>query len=145
MIISPSSPILVSQQRLEASVTGITFRLFSRDARRLRLKDGTLVGDVDFDGVAEKSSFITPVPGGVGPMTLSMLLINTVTSCERWLGTCPFPRRPSVRSGVARLLSSLVKGRGVTSHDSGVYSMAADGTANLYGAGMYKMDTVDFR
>jgi Tetrahydrofolate dehydrogenase/cyclohydrolase, NAD(P)-binding domain len=141
MIISPSSPILVCQQRLEASVTGITFRRFSRDAWRLRLKDGTLVGDVDFDGVAEKSSFITPVPGGVGPMTLSMLLINTVTSCERWL----VPRRPSVRSGVARLLSSLVKGRGVTSHDSGVYPMAADGTANLYGAGMYKMDTVDFR
>ena len=49
-----------------------------------RLSDGRLVGDVDFEGVAAKASYITPVPGGVGPMTVSMLLINTVTSCERW-------------------------------------------------------------
>jgi methylenetetrahydrofolate dehydrogenase (NADP+)/methenyltetrahydrofolate cyclohydrolase len=48
-----------------------------------RLKDGRLVGDVDFKGVAEKASHITPVPGGVGPMTVSMLLVNTITSCER--------------------------------------------------------------
>ena len=49
-----------------------------------RLSDGRLVGDVDFEGVAAKASYITPVPGGVGPMTVSMLLINTVTSYERW-------------------------------------------------------------
>jgi methylenetetrahydrofolate dehydrogenase (NADP+) / methenyltetrahydrofolate cyclohydrolase len=49
-----------------------------------RLTDGTLVGDVDFGGVAAKASYITPVPGGVGPMTVSMLLVNTITSCERW-------------------------------------------------------------
>jgi methylenetetrahydrofolate dehydrogenase (NADP+)/methenyltetrahydrofolate cyclohydrolase len=49
-----------------------------------RQKDGTLVGDVDFAGVAPKASHITPVPGGVGPMTVSMLLVNTITSCERW-------------------------------------------------------------
>jgi methylenetetrahydrofolate dehydrogenase (NADP+) / methenyltetrahydrofolate cyclohydrolase len=48
-----------------------------------RLKDGTLVGDVDFAGVAAKASYITPVPGGVGPMTVSMLLYNTIGSCER--------------------------------------------------------------
>jgi methylenetetrahydrofolate dehydrogenase (NADP+)/methenyltetrahydrofolate cyclohydrolase len=40
--------------------------------------DGKLVGDVDFDSVKEKASFITPVPGGVGPMTVAMLLRNTV-------------------------------------------------------------------
>ena len=50
-----------------------------------RLPDGKLVGDVDFAGVAAKASYITPVPGGIGPMTVSMLLINTITSCERWL------------------------------------------------------------
>jgi methylenetetrahydrofolate dehydrogenase (NADP+)/methenyltetrahydrofolate cyclohydrolase len=50
-----------------------------------RLADGRLVGDVDFAGVAPKASYITPVPGGVGPMTVSMLLINTINSCERWL------------------------------------------------------------
>ena len=49
-----------------------------------RLPDGKLVGDVNFAGVAAKASYITPVPGGVGPMTVSMLLINTITSCERW-------------------------------------------------------------
>lgn len=40
--------------------------------------NGKLCGDVDFDGVAEKASFITPVPGGVGPMTVTMLLQNTL-------------------------------------------------------------------
>lgn len=48
-----------------------------------RLPDGRITGDVDFDGVAEKASLITPVPGGVGPMTVTMLLENTVASAER--------------------------------------------------------------
>lgn len=48
-----------------------------------RLLDGRLVGDVDFEGVRQKASFITPVPGGVGPMTVTMLLVNTITSAER--------------------------------------------------------------
>jgi methylenetetrahydrofolate dehydrogenase (NADP+)/methenyltetrahydrofolate cyclohydrolase len=56
-----------------------------------RLPDGRLVGDVDFAGVAAKASYITPVPGGVGPMTVSMLLINTITSCERWLRHLSIP------------------------------------------------------
>ena len=48
-----------------------------------RLPDGRIVGDVDFEGVKEKASAITPVPGGVGPMTIAMLLHNTVQSAER--------------------------------------------------------------
>ena len=48
-----------------------------------RLPDGTLVGDVDFDAVKKKASYITPVPGGVGPMTITMLLCNTIQSAER--------------------------------------------------------------
>lgn len=48
-----------------------------------RLADGRLVGDVDFDGVRQKASYITPVPGGVGPMTVTMLLVNTIASAER--------------------------------------------------------------
>lgn len=43
-----------------------------------RLESGKLVGDVDFDNVAKKASFITPVPGGVGPMTIASLLENTL-------------------------------------------------------------------
>lgn len=45
-----------------------------------RLHDGTLVGDVDFDQVAPLASWITPVPGGVGPMTIAMLMSNTYLS-----------------------------------------------------------------
>jgi methylenetetrahydrofolate dehydrogenase (NADP+)/methenyltetrahydrofolate cyclohydrolase len=44
-----------------------------------------LVGDVDFEAVREKASAITPVPGGVGPMTITMLLHNTVDSARRRL------------------------------------------------------------
>jgi len=49
-----------------------------------RLDTGKLVGDVDYDNVAPKCSYITPVPGGVGPMTIAMLLQNTIKSaCKR--------------------------------------------------------------
>ena len=57
-----------------------------------RVEDATrkrgyrLVGDVDFEAVKEKASLITPVPGGVGPMTITMLLYNTVESAERAAG-----------------------------------------------------------
>ena len=43
-----------------------------------------LVGDVDFESVIEKASYITPVPGGVGPMTVAMLMANTVSAAERF-------------------------------------------------------------
>jgi methylenetetrahydrofolate dehydrogenase (NADP+) / methenyltetrahydrofolate cyclohydrolase len=48
-----------------------------------RLPNGQIVGDVDFAGVREKASWITPVPGGVGPMTVTMLIENTLRSAER--------------------------------------------------------------
>jgi methylenetetrahydrofolate dehydrogenase (NADP+)/methenyltetrahydrofolate cyclohydrolase len=48
-----------------------------------RSDDGRLWGDVDFDGVREVAGWITPVPGGVGPMTRAMLLVNTVEAAER--------------------------------------------------------------
>jgi methylenetetrahydrofolate dehydrogenase (NADP+)/methenyltetrahydrofolate cyclohydrolase len=48
-----------------------------------RMPDGKLAGDVDFAAVAEVASLITPVPGGVGPMTIAMLLGNTLKSAER--------------------------------------------------------------
>jgi methylenetetrahydrofolate dehydrogenase (NADP+)/methenyltetrahydrofolate cyclohydrolase len=41
-----------------------------------------LAGDVDFESVSPKASYITPVPGGVGPMTIAMLLKNTLQACE---------------------------------------------------------------
>jgi methylenetetrahydrofolate dehydrogenase (NADP+)/methenyltetrahydrofolate cyclohydrolase len=48
-----------------------------------RNDEGKLCGDVDFDGVKEVAGWITPVPGGVGPMTITMLLVNTLESAER--------------------------------------------------------------
>ena len=48
-----------------------------------RNDEGKLCGDVDFAGVKEVASHITPVPGGVGPMTITMLLMNTVEAAER--------------------------------------------------------------
>jgi len=51
-----------------------------------RLPDGKLVGDVDFDTVKDVASWITPVPGGVGPMTITMLLSNTLKAAEKAAG-----------------------------------------------------------
>ena len=48
-----------------------------------RTPEGKLCGDVDFEGVRSVASFITPVPGGVGPMTITMLLVNTLEAAER--------------------------------------------------------------
>ncbi|XP_046697625.1 bifunctional methylenetetrahydrofolate dehydrogenase/cyclohydrolase, mitochondrial isoform X2 [Silurus meridionalis] len=48
-----------------------------------------LVGDVDFEGVRKKASYITPVPGGVGPMTVAMLMINTIKAAKNLLLTTP--------------------------------------------------------
>ncbi|MBQ4644065.1 MAG: bifunctional 5,10-methylene-tetrahydrofolate dehydrogenase/5,10-methylene-tetrahydrofolate cyclohydrolase, partial [Oscillospiraceae bacterium] len=46
-------------------------------------ENGKLCGDVDFENVEPKASYITPVPGGVGPMTVAMLMQNTVTAAEK--------------------------------------------------------------
>lgn len=50
-----------------------------------RTQDGKIIGDVDFKNVAPKCSYITPVPGGVGPMTIAMLLSNTIKSAKNRL------------------------------------------------------------
>jgi methylenetetrahydrofolate dehydrogenase (NADP+)/methenyltetrahydrofolate cyclohydrolase len=56
-----------------------------------RLPDGKLAGDVDFASACAAASRITPVPGGVGPMTVAMLVANTVAAAERTLGIAPQP------------------------------------------------------
>nr|MBW4050869.1 bifunctional methylenetetrahydrofolate dehydrogenase/methenyltetrahydrofolate cyclohydrolase [Pseudomonadota bacterium] len=48
-----------------------------------RLENGHLVGDVQFDAARERAGWITPVPGGVGPMTVAMLMYNTQEACQR--------------------------------------------------------------
>jgi methylenetetrahydrofolate dehydrogenase (NADP+)/methenyltetrahydrofolate cyclohydrolase len=51
-----------------------------------RREDGTLTGDVEFDSACKRASWITPVPGGVGPMTITMLLSNTVEAFKNHVG-----------------------------------------------------------
>lgn len=57
-----------------------------------RTDDG-LVGDVDFEGVSAVAEYITPVPGGVGPLTIAMLLRNTLTAAEQQARVTPSPRK----------------------------------------------------
>ena len=51
-----------------------------------RLEDGKITGDVDYENVKEKASYITPVPGGVGPMTIAMLMNNVIKATKRQNG-----------------------------------------------------------
>ncbi len=78
LVVAAGKPRLIVPQMVKAGAVVI-------DVGINRLADGTLVGDVDFEGVREKASFITPVPGGVGPMTVTMLIVNTLDSAERAL------------------------------------------------------------
>jgi methylenetetrahydrofolate dehydrogenase (NADP+)/methenyltetrahydrofolate cyclohydrolase len=76
LVVAAGKPNLIVPQMVRTGAVVI-------DVGINRLANGKLVGDVDFQGVAEKASLITPVPGGVGPMTVTMLMHNTVASAER--------------------------------------------------------------
>jgi methylenetetrahydrofolate dehydrogenase (NADP+)/methenyltetrahydrofolate cyclohydrolase len=76
LVVAAGKPNLVSASMVREGVVLI-------DVGISRLTTGALVGDVDFEGIREKASYITPVPGGVGPMTVTMLLVNTIASAER--------------------------------------------------------------
>lgn len=76
LVVAAGKPKLILPQMVKTGAVVI-------DVGINRLPTGKLVGDTDFDGLREKVSHITPVPGGVGPMTVTMLLANTVASAER--------------------------------------------------------------
>lgn len=82
LVVAAGVPGLIVPQMVKTGVVVI-------DVGINRLPDGRLVGDVDFEGVRKKASLITPVPGGVGPMTITMLLHNTLISAERSVGLTP--------------------------------------------------------
>jgi methylenetetrahydrofolate dehydrogenase (NADP+) / methenyltetrahydrofolate cyclohydrolase len=82
LVVAAGVPGLIVPQMVKTGVVVI-------DVGINRLPDGRLVGDVDFEGVRKKASLISPVPGGVGPMTITMLLHNTLVSAERSLGITP--------------------------------------------------------
>ena len=76
LIVAAGKPRLILPQMVKTGAVVI-------DVGINRLPDGSITGDVDFEGVAAKASHITPVPGGVGPMTITMLLENTIAAAER--------------------------------------------------------------
>ena len=76
LVVAAGAPNLIVPQIVKTGAVVI-------DVGFNRLPDGRIVGDVDFEGVKEKASYITPVPGGVGQLTVTMLLHNTVLSAER--------------------------------------------------------------
>ncbi|HVK56413.1 MAG TPA: bifunctional methylenetetrahydrofolate dehydrogenase/methenyltetrahydrofolate cyclohydrolase FolD [Burkholderiales bacterium] len=76
LVVAVGKPALVTANMVKPGAAVI-------DVGMNRLPDGKLVGDVDFASVAEKAGYITPVPGGVGPMTITMLLANTLASAQR--------------------------------------------------------------
>jgi methylenetetrahydrofolate dehydrogenase (NADP+) / methenyltetrahydrofolate cyclohydrolase len=79
LVVAAGKPKLILPQMVKSGAVVI-------DVGINRLPDGKIVGDVDFEGVRQKASYITPVPGGVGPMTVTMLMFNTITSAARSAG-----------------------------------------------------------
>jgi methylenetetrahydrofolate dehydrogenase (NADP+) / methenyltetrahydrofolate cyclohydrolase len=79
LVVAAGVPGLITPQMVRTGAVVI-------DVGINRLPDGRITGDVDFEGVRQKASYITPVPGGVGPMTVAMLMHNTILSAERALG-----------------------------------------------------------
>lgn len=76
LIVAAGVPKLIVPQMVKSGAIVI-------DVGINKLADGRIAGDVDFAGVSKKASLITPVPGGVGPMTVTMLMENTIASAER--------------------------------------------------------------
>jgi len=82
LVVSVNKPKFITADMVKEGVIAIDFG--SNYIEDPAAKTGKrLVGDIDFDAVKEKAEAITPVPGGVGPMTVTMLLVNTVTAAER--------------------------------------------------------------
>ncbi len=79
LVVAAGKPRLITANMVKEGATVV-------DVGINRAPDGRLVGDVDFDGVRENAGYITPVPGGVGPMTIAMLIANTVRAAERLAG-----------------------------------------------------------
>lgn len=77
LVVATGRPGLITAPMVKAGAAVI-------DVGITRTAEGRFAGDIDFDGVRRKAAYLTPVPGGVGPMTVAMLLANTVTAAERF-------------------------------------------------------------
>jgi len=78
LVVATGKPKMITGDMIKPGSTVI-------DVGTNRLADGKLVGDVDFEAARQRAAFITPVPGGVGPMTVTMLIANTVQAAERFV------------------------------------------------------------
>lgn len=87
VVVAAGKPHLVTGDMIRAGAVVI-------DVGINRLANGKLAGDVDFESVKTKASYVTPVPGGVGPVTVAMLIANTVAAAERSLAAA----RPQSRA-----------------------------------------------
>ena len=87
LIAAIGKPHFVSEDMVQAGATVIDVGI-NRIPDETKKSGYRLVGDVDFEKVAPKTSFITPVPGGVGPMTVAMLMANTVKAYENSILPC---------------------------------------------------------
>ena len=76
LVVATGKPRMITGDMIKQGSTVI-------DVGMNRLPDGKLTGDVDFEAARKRAAFITPVPGGVGPMTVTMLIANTVQAAER--------------------------------------------------------------
>ncbi len=76
LVVATGKPRMITADMVKPGATVI-------DVGINRMPDGRLTGDVDFESVKEKAGYLTPVPGGVGPMTITMLLCNTIAAAER--------------------------------------------------------------
>ena len=82
LIVAAGSPRMITAEMVKEGATVIDVGV-EQVADSSRKRGYRLVGDVDFDGVREKAGAITPVPGGVGPMTITLLLSNTILAAKR--------------------------------------------------------------
>jgi methylenetetrahydrofolate dehydrogenase (NADP+)/methenyltetrahydrofolate cyclohydrolase len=75
LVVAVGKPGLIKGDWIKSGATVI-------DVGMNRLANGSLVGDVEFEKARQRAAYITPVPGGVGPMTVTMLMANTLTTAE---------------------------------------------------------------
>ncbi|HEY2533495.1 MAG TPA: bifunctional methylenetetrahydrofolate dehydrogenase/methenyltetrahydrofolate cyclohydrolase FolD [Xanthobacteraceae bacterium] len=99
LVVAAGKPNLIVPQMVKTGAVVI-------DVGINRLSNGRLVGDTDFTGLLQKASHITPVPGGVGPMTVTMLLFNTIASTERQLAVARCNQPPCSSTFVPRSTES---------------------------------------
>jgi methylenetetrahydrofolate dehydrogenase (NADP+)/methenyltetrahydrofolate cyclohydrolase len=85
LVVAVDKPRFITADMVKEGVIGVDFGSNWIDDPTTKSGKRT-VGDIDFEPVKEKASAITPVPGGIGPMTVTMLLVNTVTAAERQAG-----------------------------------------------------------